>query len=289
MAMSTTKCLGHGSSDTRSTASESFDSVTSATTFNLFTDLQDCSKIPESHTSPALPSSVASTVNKKRDRDEYLASSSDAPLFSSDDLPASSAENYYGPRVKRQHRGRWYEMEDSWESLSASASTKKPSMRGPFKRTHDSGVWLGSDESTETEDNDWSDAIRRTLRVMGSGGSIDGEEDLWYEDAIELDGEKAHESSQTLEEKLQRALVKRALQMTEDPGGFEGPVFPYWQKQPGHLMGFHLVQEQAQKKVTLCVEQGGEVVDLSYVAFSRRVHVENWLPNLISASSKSRS
>lgn len=286
MTMSSAECLGHGSSDTRSTASESFDSVTSATTFDLFTDLHGSIKSSENDTSPALPSSVASTVNKKRERDEYLASSSDAPLFSSDDLPASSAENYDGPRVKRQHQRRWYETGESLQGLTVPPSTKKPSMRGPFKRTNDSGVWLGSDESTETED-DWNDAVRRTLRVMESGGSIDDEEDLWHEDETELDGEKAHESSQTLEEKLQQALVKRALQLTEDPGGFEGPVFPYWQKQPGHLMGFHLVQEQAQKKVALCVEQGGEVVDLSYVGFSQRVHLEAWLLNAIPASSTS--
>lgn len=272
--MSTAEVLGHGSSDTRSTASESLDSITSGTTFDLLTDLQDSFKNLDNIASPALPSSITSTVNKKRDRDEYPANSSDAPLFSSDDLPASSAENYDGPRVKRQHRRRWYDMEESWESLSASLSKKKPSMKGPFKRTHDSDVWLGNDESTETENNDWTDAIQGTLRVMESGGSIVGEEDLWSDDETELDGEKAHESPQTLEEKFQRALVQRALQITEDPGGFEGPVFPYWQKQPGHLKGFHLVQEQAQKKVTLCVEEGGEVVDLSYVAFSQHVQLE---------------
>ena len=271
--------LGGGSSDMSSAFSESFDDVTSATTLDLFTDIQDSNETPEIHKLPELPCFIASTVNKKRDRDEYLASSSDAPLFSSDDLPASSAENYYGPRAKRQHRRPWYETNETKESLdsvTAPSATEKPRMRGPFKRTQDSGVWLGSDESTETEDSDWHDAVQRTLRVMGSGGSIDGDEELWHEDEIELDGDKAHESSKTLEEKLQQALVNRALRMTEDPGGFEGPVFPYWQKQPGHLMGFHLVQEQAQKKVALCVEQGGEVVDLSYVAYSQHVLLEAW-------------
>ena len=150
------------------------------------------------------------------------------------------------------------------------SSAKKPRMRGPFKRTYDSGVWLGSDESTENEDVDRQDAVRRALKVMESGASIDddNDEELWHEDEKELDLEKkVYASNQTLEEKLQQALVNKALRITEDPGGFEGPVFPYWQKQPGHLMGFHLVQEQAQKKVALCVEQGEEVIDLSYVAF----------------------
>lgn len=282
--------LGSGSSDMSCAFSEPFDDVTSATTLELITDIQDSNGTPETHKLPDLPCFKTSTVNKKRDRDEYLASSSDAPLFSSDDLPASSAENYYGPRIKRQHRRPWYETEESLNSVTASSATEKPHMakprmRGPFKRTQDSAVWLGSDESTETEDNDWHDAVQRTLRVMGSGGSIDGDEELWDEEGMELDGDKAHESSTTLEEKLQQALVNRALQMTEDPGGFEGPVYPYWQKQPGHLMGFHLVQEQAQKKVALCVEQGGEVVDLSYVAFSQYVHLEAWLRDADSASS----
>ena len=267
-----------------STPSESFDTVTSVTTFDLFTDNQESIECSGNQTLPELPSFIASTVNKKRDRDEYLASSSDAPLFSSDDLPASSAENYYGPRVKRQHRRPWYETEESLNGVTVPSATKKPRMRGPFKRTHDSGVWLGSDDLTETEDNDWHDAVRRTLRVMESGGSIDGDEELWREDETELDEDKVHEDTQPLEGKLQQALVKKALQIIEDPGGFEGPVFPYWQKQPGHLMGFHLVQEQAQKKVALCVEQGEEVVDLSYVAFSEHVHLEAWLLNAISAS-----
>lgn len=105
---------------------------------------------------------------------------------------------------------------------------------------------------------------------METGDSINDDEELWHEDEKELDhGDPVHESTQTLEEKLQQALIEKALQITEDPGGFEGPVFPYWQKQPGQLASFHSIQEQAQKKVALCVEQGGEAIDLSYVTFSR--------------------
>ena len=269
MASSNTEGVDHGSSSMSSTPSESFNSVTSATTFDIFTDFQDSSENFGDSTLPDLPNLIASSVNKKRDRDEYLASSSDAPLFSSDDLPASSAENYHGPRVKRQHRRPWFETDESWNRVRVPCSTKKPRMRGPFKRTQDSGVWLGSDDSTENEDNERRDAVRRALRVMGSGGSIDGDEELWHEDGKELDlGDMVHESTQTLEEKLQQALVNKALQVTDDPGGFEGPVFPYWQKQPGHLMGFHLIQKQAQRKIASCVDQGGEVIDLSYVAVS---------------------
>ena len=255
-----------------STTAEGLDSITSAATFDLFTDIRDSTEISEEPALPELPSFAVRAENRKRDRDEYVASSSDAPLFSSDDLPASSADNYDGPRVKRQHRRTWYEDDESWDKARIPA--KKARMRGPFRRNHDSAVWLGSDDVTEDEDNDRQDAVSRALRVMGSGGSIESDEELRHDDERDLHLGDEIESTQTLEAKLQQALVYKALQIIEDPGGFEGPVFPYWQRQPGHLLGFHQVQEQAQMKVALCVEQGGEVVDLSYVAFRGRIHLD---------------
>ena len=265
MTLATTEALGSGSS-VGGAATEAIDTITSTTTFDLFSDLQKSVEIAQDPILPKLPSFSQPTVNKKRTRHEYLYSSSDEPLFSSDDLPASSAENYYGPRVKRQHHRLWFEPEGSCHCVFR--SPKKQRLRGPFKRTYDSGVWLGSDELMESEENDQQDAVRRTLKVMESGGSIDGDDELWHEDERELDlGDNNDESTQTLEEKLQQALVNKALQLTEDPGGFEGPVFPYWQKQPARLMGFHSVQKQAHTKVISCVEEGGEVVDLSYVYF----------------------
>lgn len=264
MCLATAEGLDFGSSNISIATSETSDSITPATTLDLFTDVQDSTESLLDPTLPQLPSPIPYNLNKKRNRDDYLASSSDAPLFSSDELPASSAENYNEPRVKRQHQRPWFEIDDGWSGVSVHSSTKKPHMRGPFKRTYDSGVWLGSDESREKEDIDRQDAVRRALRVMESGGSIDGDDELWDEDERGFgQKDKVHESTQTLEEKLQQALINRALQLTEDPGGFEGPVFPYWQKQPAHLMGFHLVQERAQKKVVSCVEDGVEVVDLS--------------------------
>ena len=283
MASFNTDGLGLESSSMSSTNSDTLESITSATTFDLFTECQDSVESSGDPILPGLPSFTASSLSKKRDRDEYLASSSDAPLFSSDDLPASSAENYDVPRVKRQYHRLWYQHElgesRNRVTLTEPPSTKKPRMRGPFKRTHDSGVWLASDESTDNEDNDRQDAVRRALRVMENGGSIDGDEELWLEGENELDlGDEVHENVQTLEEKLQRALVYKALRITEDPGGFEGPVFPYWQKQPANLMSFHINQVQAQRKVALCVEQGAEIVDLSYVAFLQRDPLVSWAP-----------
>ena len=275
--------LGLEGNNMSSTNSDTWESITSATTFDLFTDCQNPVESSGDLALPGLPSFTASSLSKKRDRDEYLASSSDAPLFSSDDLPASSAETYDGPRVKRQHQRLWYqhELEEPRKrvALTEPSSTKKPRMRGPFKRTHDSGVWLGSDESTDNEDNDRHDAVRRALRVMENGGSIDGDEELWVEGENELDlGDEVHAGTQTLEEKLQQALVNKALRTTEDPGGFEGPVFPYWQKQPANLISFHINQVRAQKNVALCVEQGAEIIDLSYVAFLERHPLVSWAP-----------
>ena len=256
-------------SNASSVTLKSLDSMCSATTIDLCVDLQDSNEIPEGPSLPVLPRFIPSTVNKKRNRDEYLASSSDAPLFSSDDLPASSVENYIEPTFKRQHQIPWYEMAQGWSGCVidlSSVYTKRPATIKPFKRTGDSSVWMGSDESTENEDIDRQDAVRKALRVMETGGSIDGDDELWLEDEEGPDlGDDIHENTQTLEEKLQQALVDRALQLTEDPGGFEGPVFPYWQKQPNYLLGFHKVQEQAQQKVFSCVDEGAEVVDLSYV------------------------
>ena len=65
-------------------------------------------------------------------------------------------------------------------------------------------------------------------------------------------------------------------EVDEDPGGFVGPVFPYWQKQPGNLINFHLNQEEAQKRVAFCIKHGGVAVDLSYVALG--VHLPQRLP-----------
>ena len=282
MASTSTDGLGSESS-LSSAASEAMDKITSTTTFDLFSDLQKSVESAQDPILPKLPSFSQPTVNRKRTRHEYLYSSSDEPVFSSDDLLASSAENYYGPRVKRQIHGSWFELDESGHRV-LTFPFKKDRLRGPFKRTYDSGVWLGSDESMESEENDQQDAVRKTLRVMEKGGSIDGEDELWHEDERELDlGDNNDESTQTLEDKLQQALVNKSLQLTEDPGGFEGPVFPYWQEQPAHLMGFHSVQKQAQAKVASCVEEGGEVVDLSYVCFLGCNALDAWLSNAVQA------
>ena len=99
--MSSTMTESSGlTSNTSSGTLKNLDSMISATTIDLCVDLQDSNEIPEGPSLPVLPRLVPCTVNKKRNRDEYPASSSNAPLFSSDNLPASSAENYTEPTFK---------------------------------------------------------------------------------------------------------------------------------------------------------------------------------------------
>jgi len=154
-----------------STSFQSFDSITSATTLDLLNNIQTISKDnvsdPDQETTPGLPlPSHALFANKKRERDECLPSSSDAPLFSSDDLPASSAENYTRHRHKRQHRRAWYEEEDKCvEHVIRRSPVKTPRAKGPFTRNYDSGIWLGSDESADYERGDPPDPFDKGLSI----------------------------------------------------------------------------------------------------------------------------
>ena len=205
--------------------------------------------------------------NRNRNQDGRLASSSHPPLFSSDDLPAALAELHDGPRVERQHRRQWCENDGhEYQSLTVSLSRDRR-MQGPFTRNYDSGDCKDSDELRRNEEDDREGAARKTLRTMESGNSIDGDEDFWSDDEEELDlGDPLHERTKMLKGRMWQAMVERALQVTEDPGEKEGPVFPYWQKQPDDLVLFHQKQEKARKEVASCVETGKDFLDLSYVS-----------------------
>ena len=102
---------------------------------------------------PQLPALYphSSSLGRKRDLDEMIASSSDAPLFSSDDILASTVEDYRdNDRRKRKSRRTWY-AEEKVGLRQTSAPASKQKGRGPFVRSIDSGVWMGSDESVETD------------------------------------------------------------------------------------------------------------------------------------------
>lgn len=77
--------------------------------------------------------------------DEGLGNSSDTPLFSSDDHPAS-AEDYFAHHNKRQRRGPWWGHKEQSDRPLPRTKVKRE-----FKRNLDSGVWMGSDSSVEDD------------------------------------------------------------------------------------------------------------------------------------------
>ena len=168
----------------------------------------------------------ARPARKKRDRDEWLASSSDAPLFSSDDLLASSSDLYLNEhRRKRRHRGAWYKEEQvPIDSTMQGSPPRKPRSKGPFRRNMDSGVWLGSDESTGSEEaeNSRQLAIRKARIVMDIGGSMDDNKG-----AANLPGSNDVLGRASEVEDEFAAVYHKAMQVIEDQEGFEGLVFPY--------------------------------------------------------------
>ncbi|KAL9024333.1 MAG: hypothetical protein Q9196_006593 [Gyalolechia fulgens] len=91
-------------------------------------------------------SSLPPPYSRKRDLDdEAIGNSSDTPLFSSDDLPASS-ENYVEHRKKRQRKRTWWDhFKPEYQPIVRQRSKRE------FKRNLDSGVWMGSDTDVEEE------------------------------------------------------------------------------------------------------------------------------------------
>ena len=79
-------------------------------------------------------------IGRKRSRDDVLSTSSDPPLFSSDDLPPA-LENYGTSRIKRQYQGPW------WSAQGQSTATRRNGGKREFKRNMDSAVWMGSDDT----------------------------------------------------------------------------------------------------------------------------------------------
>ncbi|MCJ1331326.1 hypothetical protein MMC10_008015 [Thelotrema lepadinum] len=106
---------------------------------------------PLSRQPPTQPRPI---LTRKRTIDSVLYSnSSDPPLFSSDDVSVS-LDNYDKPRRKKVYIGSW------WSSSQEAAPRDQPSERPKkraFKRNYDSGIWMGSDESTEVDSEDPGD------------------------------------------------------------------------------------------------------------------------------------
>ncbi|KAL8832925.1 MAG: hypothetical protein Q9170_004653 [Blastenia crenularia] len=92
-----------------------------------------------------LPPFLLLQSRKRELEDEAIGNSSDTPLFSSDDIPASS-ENYTEHRNKRQRKKLWWD-----HSKPGYQPTVRRKSKRVFKRNMDSGVWMGSDSDIEDE------------------------------------------------------------------------------------------------------------------------------------------
>ncbi|OCK76444.1 hypothetical protein K432DRAFT_385441 [Lepidopterella palustris CBS 459.81] len=108
-------------------------------------DLPDLPLWPEHPSSPPLPPQYPTTFSiRKRSRSAHNDTphtSSDPPVFSSDDLPeASGIDNYtgHGKRKKRRYQGTWW---------SHGTPEQKTQPKGEFARNLDSGVWMASDDT----------------------------------------------------------------------------------------------------------------------------------------------
>lgn len=128
------------------------------------------------------PSALSeSHQRRKRPRVEYdLTTSSDPALFSSDDH-APTAENYVSKRRKEKWRGTWWgEKVNSGASNTSSNGTKRK-----FTRNFDSGVWMGSEATDTSLEDDLLDELRSASRpaanlnppVIGEGGLNDSGKD----------------------------------------------------------------------------------------------------------------
>ncbi|KAL8790220.1 MAG: hypothetical protein Q9213_000751 [Squamulea squamosa] len=95
---------------------------------------------------PRIPYRIFPPLSNSRKRsfeDEGIGNSSDTPLFSSDDHPAS-AENYFEHHSKRQRKGPWWVCQSEIQEPIIRKKSKRE-----FRRNVDSGVWMGSDPDME--------------------------------------------------------------------------------------------------------------------------------------------
>ena len=106
---------------------------------------------PASPPDPPRMSTVLRLHSRKRSRRQYESSteSSDPALFSSDGV-SPSADDYIGERRKHKWVGTWWG--DRYQGVSSKEKRR-------FIRNHDSGIWMGSDSS----DNSLEDELRQDM------------------------------------------------------------------------------------------------------------------------------
>ncbi len=110
--------------------------------------------LPPSFQASPRRSSTYSLLSRKRSRTDYEiepATSSDPALFSSDET-APSAENYSAKRRKDKWSGTWW-----GERLRGKSAREKRQ----FKRNYDSGIWMGSEGTDSSLDEDFLNDQRK--------------------------------------------------------------------------------------------------------------------------------
>ena len=195
---------------------------------------------------PQLPSHLRIQLQgnlPNRDLDELFNASSDPPMFSSDDLPASSAENYMHSRRKNLHARKWYDNEDSEPPAKRSRLTppEHAESSGSLQRNFDSGVYLPDEEEEEGNNSNPDVPTRISVR---KGRNVE-----------ELDALAPYESPPSSPEdpgtvseqqSFDYETLRKYSQLNwVDPGDFVGPVWPYWQLQPRNIKLYHKKQREA--------------------------------------------
>ncbi|KAH8692951.1 hypothetical protein BGW36DRAFT_301713 [Talaromyces proteolyticus] len=179
------------------------------------------------HRSPSKPLDQSLRAPKRPSRLSISSfPSSDPAFFSSDDIPSSSLENYHGQHPenskKRRYRGTW------WGEKAMEAKRKRADFRE--KRHLDSGVWMGSDESSSecllssessSCDDFFGQAQQTTLPVVKSTTKSNGSEHgsgpaFVPRNTRKQDEPKAHQAA--------RALVNDCLEQGQDSIDLSGLV-----------------------------------------------------------------
>ena len=107
---------------------------------------------------PAPPLTKKPLLNHKRtwDYDAGITNSSDPAVFSSDDHVSGSLDDYTSKRRKYQWKGTW------WGERTKRLSGSRHRMQREFKRNYDSGIFMGSETTESSLDEEFLDDIRRT-------------------------------------------------------------------------------------------------------------------------------
>ena len=209
---------------------------------------------------PSLPTLPLSRRLPTISLSEAFATSSDPPLFSSDDLPASSAENYLQPHRKRQHRRAWYDSDLDRRTkrlrLNNEHEERHPRATTSIERNFDSGIFLESDEAEEAEDSAAPSSTMGSSIPLDRWRSFQGyseQPDHLLDPSVDLDAEPFNWAQ----------LAELASRYVEDPGVYEGPVWPFWQPQPKDLDRYHALQRRAAAKVGAAFDSSSNSIDLS--------------------------